>query len=213
MNVILYGATGSIGSRILNELTARGHAVTAVVRHPGKLPVGTNSRCDDLSDVDRIAQIILGANAVVSAYNPPPDDTDQIVGVTARQIEAVRRVGDGIRLIVVGGAAQLEVAPGVTALEAGLAAGLIPQEWVPPARSHGKALDLLRASDINWTYFAGAPLFEPGQRTGKFRLGTDQLITDENGGWSRISFEDYAVALADEIERPAHQRARFTIGY
>lgn len=213
MNVILYGATGSIGSRILNELATRGHKVTAVVRHPEKLPAGTNSRCDDLSDVDRIAQIILGADAVVSAYNPPADDTDQIVGVTERQITAIREVGNGTRLIVVGGAAQLEVAPGLTALEAGLAAGMIPQEWVAPARSHGKALDLLKASDINWTYFAGAPLFEPGQRTGKFRLGTDKLITDENGGWSRISFEDYAVALVDELEHPAHERGRFTIGY
>ena len=213
MNVILYGATGSIGSRILNELTTRGHDVTAVVRHPEKLPAGTKSRCDDLSDVDRIVQIIGGADAVVSAYNPPPDDTDQIVDVTKRQIEAIRKVGNGARLIVVGGAAQLEVAPGKTALEAGLAAGMIPPEWVAPARSHGKALDLLKTCDINWSYFAGAPVFEPGQRTGKFRLGTNNLITDENGGWSRISFEDYAVALVDELESPAHERGRFTIGY
>ena len=213
MNVILYGATGGIGSRILNELIKRDHDVTAVVRHPERLPPKTKSRCDDLNDVDRIAQIIRGADAVVSAYNPPPDDTDQIVGVTERQIAAIRKVGNGTRLIVVGGAAQLEVAPGLTALEAGLAAGMIPAEWVAPARSHGKALDLLRTCDINWTYFAGAPLFEPGQRTGKFRLGTDKLITDENGGWSRISFEDYAVALVDELESPAHERGRLTIGY
>ena len=213
MNVVLYGASGSIGSRILNELTRRGHDVTAVVRHLEKLPAGTRCRWDDLSDVDRIVQIIREAGAVVSAYNPPPDDSDQIVGVTERQIAAIRKVGNGTRLIVVGGAAQLEVAPGLTALEAGLAAGIIPQEWVAPARSHGKALDLLKACDINWTYFAGAPLFEPGQRTGKFRLGTDKLITDDDGGWSRISFEDYAVALVDELERPAHERGRFTIGY
>jgi uncharacterized protein len=213
MNVILYGASGSIGSRILNELMTRGHNVTAVVRNPEKLPNGVHSKRDDLSALDRIAEVIRGADAVISAYAPPPGDTDQIVGVTERQIAAIRKVGNGTRLIVVGGAAQLEVAPGVTALEAGLAAGMIPPEWVPPARSHGKALDLLKACDINWTYFAGAPLFEPGQRTGKFRLGTDQLITDENGGWSRISFEDYAVALVDELERPAHVRGRFTIGY
>lgn len=213
MNVILYGATGNIGSRILNELTMRGHDVTAVVRHPERLPVATKSLRDDLSDIDRIAQVVLGTDAVVSAYAPPPEDSDQIIGVTERQIEAIRKVGNGTRLIVVGGAAQLEVAPGLTALEAGLAAGVIPQEWVAPARSHGKALDLLKACDINWTYFAGAPLFEPGERTGKFRLGTDQLITDAKGGWSRISFEDYAVALADELEHPAHERGRFTIGY
>jgi putative NADH-flavin reductase len=213
MNVILYGATGKIGSRILSELTTRGHNVTAAVRNPDKLRGGVSSKRDDLSDVDRIAEVIRGADAVVSAYAAPPNDTDQIVAVTERQIAAIRRVGNGTRLIVVGGAAQLEVAPGVTALEAGLAAGIIPQEWVAEATSHGKALDLLKSCDINWTYFARAPLFGPGERTGKFRLGTDKLITDENGGWSRISFEDYALALVDELEHPAHERGRLTIGY
>src|SRR5579863_7496875 len=150
MNVILYGATGNIGSRILNELTTLFHDVTAVARHPEKLPAGTKKRCDDLSDTDRIAQIIHGADAVVSAYAPPPDDTDQIVGVTERQIEAICKNGNGTRLIVVGGAAQSEVAPGGTALEAGLAAGVIPQEWVAPAESHGMVLNLLKQRDINW---------------------------------------------------------------
>jgi uncharacterized protein len=209
MNVILIGASGNAGSRILHELQSRNHRVTAVVRHPEKLPAGVNSTRDDLSDTGRIAQIIRGADAVISAYKPPEDDTDEIVEVTRRQIEAIRKVGNGTRLVVVGGAASLEIAPGITAL----VAGVLPPEWVPIATSHGKALDLLRASDINWTYFSPAAFFEPGERTGKFRLGTEQLLTDANGNWSRISFEDYAVALVDELESPAHERSRFTIGY
>jgi putative NADH-flavin reductase len=207
MKVILYGASGRSGSRILKELQARGHDVTAVVRHPESLPAGTRSLRDDLSDVDHIAQIIDGSDAVISAYMPPQDDTDQLVAVTERQIAAVRKAGNP-RLIVVGGAASLEVAPGVTLL----ASGHLPPEWVPIAASHAKALDVLKASDINWTYFSPAGFFEPGERTGKFRLGDSSLIVDSQGQ-SRISMEDYAIALVDELEDPKHERARFTIGY
>jgi uncharacterized protein len=208
MNVVLYGATGKSGIRILTELLSRGHSVTAVARKPIGIPANVKTVKDDLSDVNKIATIISGADAVVSAYAPPQDDTDQLLGVTERQIEAVRKAGKNTRLIVVGGAGSLEVAPGVTILQS----GDLPAEWVPIATSHEKALALLKASDINWTYFSPAGFFEPGTRTGKFRLGTDQLISDAEGN-SRISMEDYAIALVDELEKPAHQRARFTIGY
>ena len=154
------------------------------------------------------ASLISGSDAVISAYAPPQDDTDQLLGVTERQIEAVRKAGKNIRLIVVGGAGSLEVAPGVTVLQS----GHLPAEWIPIAASHEKALRLLEKSDINWTYFSPAAFFEPGERTGKFRLGTNQLVADAQGN-SRISMEDYAIALVDELEKPAHQRARFTIGY
>ena len=207
MKVILYGASGNAGSRILKELQNRGHDVTAVVRNPERLPAGTKSLRDDLSNVDRIAEIVSGADAVVSAYMPPPGDTDQLVAVTQRLIEAVRN-NKNIRLIVVGGAASLEVSPGVTLLSS----GHLPKEWLAIATSHAEALKLLKSSDINWTYFSPAGFFEPGARTGKFRLGKDQLVTGANGE-SRISYEDYAVALVDELERPANIRARFTIGY
>ena len=208
MNVILYGATGKSGVRILTELLSRGHNVTAVARNPTGLPTGVKTVKDDLSDVNNIAAVISGTDAVISAYAPPPDDTDQLLGVTERQIEAVRRVGKNTRLIVVGGAGSLEVAPGVTILQS----GHLPAEWIPIATSHEKALELLKKSDINWTYFSPAGFFEPGERTGKFRLGTNQLIADAQGN-SRISMEDYAIALVDELEKPSHQRARFTIGY
>ena len=208
MNVVLYGATGKSGSRILTELLSRGHSVTAVARNPVGLPANVKTVKDDLSDVNKTAAIISGADAVVSAYAPPPDDTDQLLGVTERQIEAVRKAGKNIRLIVVGGAGSLEVAPGVTILRS----GHLPAEWVPIAASHEKALRLFEKSDINWTYFSPAGFFEPGDRTGHFRLGDNKLIADTKGN-SRISMEDYAIALVDELERPAHERARFTIGY
>jgi uncharacterized protein len=207
MKVVLYGASGNAGSRILQELQSRGHQVVAAVRNPEKLLAGTKSVRDDLSNTGRIAEIITGSDSVISAYMPPPNDTDQLVAVTSRLIEAVRKAGNP-RLIVVGGAASLEVAPGLTLL----ASGHLPAPWIPIATSHAKALEVLKASDIPWTYFSPAAFFEPGQRTGKFRLGKDQLITDAKGD-SRISFEDYAIALVDELENPAHIRERFTIGY
>ena len=207
MKVVLYGASGNSGSRILHELQSRGHEVTAVVRNPEKLPAGTKSVRDDLSSVDRIAEIIAGSDAVVSAYMPPPEDTDQLVAVTGRLVDAVRKAGNP-RLVVVGGAASLEVAPGLTLL----ASGHVPEAWLPIATSHAKTLELLKSSEIPWTYFSPAGFFEPGQRTGKFRLGKDRLITDDRGE-SRISYEDYAIAFVDELEQPANIRQRFTIGY
>lgn len=208
MKVVVYGATGKTGSRIVAELLSRAHNVIAVARDTAGLPAGVKAEKDDLSDVDRIAAVISGADTVVSAYAPPPGDTDQLIGVTERQIAALHKAGGNIRLIVVGGAASLEVAPGLTLLNS----GHLPAEWLPIATSHEKVLRLLEKSDINWTYFSPAAFFEPGTRTGKFRLGGNQLISDAQGN-SRISMEDYAIALVDELEKPAHQRARFTIGY
>jgi putative NADH-flavin reductase len=207
MNVVLYGATGKAGSRILTELLSRSHRVTAVARDISRLPAGVAAKQDDLSNADYIAAIISGADAVVSAYGPPFDDPDRLIGVTERLITAVEKAGD-LRLLVVGGAASLEVAPGVSLLDS----GHLPAAWVPIATAHAKVLKLLQASDIAWTYFSPAAYFEPGERTGKFRLGTNHLIADAQG-ISRISMEDYAIALVDELETPAHLRARFTIGY
>jgi uncharacterized protein len=207
MNVVLYGATGNSGQRILNELTNRGHQVTAVARDTSKIPSTIKAVEDDLSSVEAIASIIAGADVVVSAYAPPQDNTDALLGVTERQIAAVKKTG-AARLIVVGGAGLLEVAPGVTLI----ASGYLPEAYLPIAKSHEKALSILKASDINWTYFSPAGYFEAGERTGKFHLGTTNLIANEKGD-SRISFEDYAVALVDEIETPAHERGQLSIGY
>ena len=207
MNVVLYGATGNSGSSILQELVNRGHRVTAVARDTSKLPATVTAIRDDLSSVDKIASTIAGADVVISAYAPPPTDSDALLGVTEREIQAVKKAGKA-RLIVVGGAGLLEVAPGVSLI----ASGHLPAEYLPIATAHQKALEILKKSDVNWTYFSPGAYFVPGERTGKFRLGTTSLITDAKGE-SRISFQDYAIALVDEIEKPAHERGQMSIGY
>jgi putative NADH-flavin reductase len=213
MNIVLYGATGHAGSRILNELLSRGHKVTAIVRDPAKLKPQPNLtiKQGDVHSAAAIAANIQGADAVVSAYGPPPDDTGQLLTVTQNFIDAIKQTatsGKAPRFLYVGGAASLEVAPGVTLLES----GHLPAEWQPIAKSHSDALNLIKKSDINWTSFSPAAFFEPGQRTGRFRLGKDRLISDALGN-SKISMEDYAIALVDELEKPQHERQRFTIGY
>jgi hypothetical protein len=210
VKVALYGATGQAGSRILKELLSRGHKVIAIARDPAKLAERSPDalvRQDDLSDPRAIAAAIDGAEAVVSAYGPPKDNPDAIVGITERQIEAIGRTA-GTRLVVVGGAGGLYVAPGVTLLES----GYLPEAYQPIVKAHIRAFNLLRASKIDWTYFAPAAYFEPGTRTGKYRLGADELIANAQQE-SRISMEDYAIALVDELEQPKHRRQRFSIGY
>jgi putative NADH-flavin reductase len=209
MNVVVYGATGHSGSEIVKELLSRGHKVTGVARKVDSLKSqpGLTVKTDDLSDVDAIAAIVKGADAVVNAYAPPVDKPDELLGVTERQIAAVKKAG-APRLLVVGGAGLLEVAPGVTLIKS----GYLPAEYLPIATSHEKALAVLRGSDINWTYLSPGAYFVPGERTGKFRLGTKELVADAKGE-SKISFADYAIALVDEIEKPAHERASFSVGY
>ncbi|QSR20375.1 NAD(P)-dependent oxidoreductase [Novosphingobium sp. KA1] len=216
MKVVVLAATGQAGRTVLSELISRGHEVIAVARNPDRLPSSIQSVRDDLGSAARIAQIIAGADAVVSAYGPPKDDkrffsdesyTDILAVMAERFVEAVRTAGVP-RLIFVGGAGSLEFSPGVTVLDS----GHWPEILFPIAKSHMKAFAALRASGINWTYFSPPMLIEPGVRTGKFRLGGDAAIFDESGK-SWVSFEDYAVALVDELESPAHERARFTIGY
>ena len=210
MKVALYGSTGKSGSRILQELVSRGHRVTVIVRNAAKLPQlgpGVLVKQDDLSDPKKIAAAIDGADAVISAYAPPQDDPDEIVGVTQRQVDALEH-GSNARLLVVGGAGGLNVAPGVTLVDS----GHLPEAYLPIAKAHIKALGVLKASTIDWTYLAPAAYFTPGERTGKFRLGKDELIANERQE-SRISMEDYAIALVDELEKPKYRRQRFSVGY
>ncbi|CAM2146418.1 NAD(P)-dependent oxidoreductase [Paraburkholderia tropica] len=220
MKIALLAATGRAGLTILAELVARGHSVVAVARNPSKLPEplpGTVQVVrDDLGDAERLAQIIAGVDAVVSAFGPATSDprfttdtsyTDQLVEVTERVIAAVDQAAIP-RLLVVGGAGSLQFSPGVRVLES----GHWPAPYVPIATSHVKAFAALRASTIDWTYFSPPILIQPGERTGKFRLGKDDLIRDADGK-SHVSFEDYAVAVVDELEQPQNRRARFTVGY
>jgi putative NADH-flavin reductase len=196
----------------VNELLSRKHQVIAIVRRPdsgGALESreGVTVAVDDLSDASRTAQTIKGADAFVSAYAPPADNVEELVSVTKRLVEATA-LSEVPRFLMVGGAGSLEVAPGVTLI----ASGYLPPEWLPIAEAHSQALEVLRASSINWTSLSPASYFDPGERTGHFRLGSDNLIADAKGD-SRISMEDYAIALVDELENPQHEKGRFSIGY
>lgn len=209
MQVVVYGATGRAGSCIVQELLRRGHEVTGGARS-AELPRSSGVarwRTDDLSDVGHTAQVIRGADAVISAYAPPREATDELVGVCERLAEAVEQANVP-RLLVVGGAGVLKVAPGITLIQS----GKLPPEWVPIAVSHEKALAALRSTKIDWTYVSPAAMFEPGKRTGRYRVSKDTLLSDAEGR-SQISMEDYAIALVDELEEPRHQRDSFAVAW
>ncbi|AVM57783.1 3-beta hydroxysteroid dehydrogenase [Bacteroides heparinolyticus] len=214
-NVVLIGATGFVGSAVLNELVERGHKVTAVVRDIDKLPkhVLVVAVKEDVGNVDAIAEIARGKDAVISAYNPGwmnPDIKALIETNYPKILQAVKKSGVG-RLLIVGGAGTLFVKPGLRVVDS----GAIPAEIMDGVRPLGNFyLDtLMNENDIDWVFFSPAGTFdEKGGKTGKFRLGKDDLIVDENGN-SHISVQDYAVAMVDELEKPAHHKTRFTIGY
>ncbi len=213
MKVALIGASGMIGSRVRKELISRGHSVIAIVRDPAKVvaEAGVTVAKADVNDVDGLAGVLRRADAVVSAYGPGPGNEQLVIPATKAILAAAKQAGVK-RVILVGGAASLFVAPGVTVLTS----GHLPAEWVGIATAHSDLLKLLRTTDlgegVEWTYFSPAAFIQPGERTGKFRLGKDDLVVDAQGQ-SRISAEDYAVALVDELERPQHVREHFTIGY
>jgi len=203
MKVAVIGATGHAGTRITSELLDRGHQVTAIVRNPGKVPSKPNlvARQGDVFDVEGLAALLKGHDVVVSSVHFGASDPEKLIA-------AVKAAGVR-RYIVVGGAGSLEVAPGLKLFDA----PGFPAEYLTEAKKGGVFLDRLRAETaLDWTFISPSAFFIPGQRTGKFRLGADQLLTAADGK-SSISFEDYAVALADEVETPAHVRQRFTVGY
>lgn len=202
MKVALIGATGSIGSRVLEELASRGHDVTAIVRKPEAVPLraGVTARKGDADDEAALAALLAGHDAVISAVPFLKSNPRKL-------IEAVRASGVG-RYLVVGGAGSLEVAPGVRLVDT----PDFPPAYKAEATAGAAFLGILRQErELDWTFLSPSALIHPGERTGTFRLGTDQLLTNAQG--SSISFEDYAVALVDELERPAHSRRRFTVGY
>jgi len=203
MKIAVIGASGNAGSRITKELAGRGHAVTAIARNPAKIAVQQNvtAKTGDVMDQAGLAQLLAGHDVAISSVHFLDSDPAKLIG-------AAKASGVG-RYLVVGGAGSLEVAPGVALVTT----PNFPAQYKAEAEKGGAFLDLLRQEkDLNWTFLSPSALFVPGKRTGKFRLGTDQLLTGSDGK-SWISFEDFAVALADEIERPAHIKRRFTVGY
>lgn len=214
-NVTLIGASGFVGTAILNELLARGHRVTAVVRNPGKIGIKSPSLTvvqADVTDTSALVAACKGRDAVISAYNPGwtnPNIYEETLRNYPLILEAVRQSGVR-RLLCVGGAGTLFCAPGLRVVDS----GAIPDAIMGGVRSLGEFYlnTLMNEKEIDWIFFSPAGTLEPGKRTGKFRLGKDDLIVDENGN-SHISVEDYAVAMVDELENPKHHYERFTIGY
>lgn len=215
-NVLLIGATGFVGSAILSELVARGHKVTAVARNIDKVlkndnvtPVKT-----DVANVDEIAKLAEGENAIISAYNPGwanPDIKKLIETNYPNILEAAKKSGVK-RLLIVGGAGTLFVKPGLRVVDS----GAIPAAIMDGVRPLGDFYlnTLTKENDIDWIFLSPAGTFdEKGERTGEFRLGKDDLIVDPKTGTSHISVQDYAVAMVDELEKPAHHKERFTLGY
>lgn len=213
MNVALLGATGFVGAALLKEALDRGHTVTAISRNPAKLGKrnGLIPRAGDVYDPASLAALIQGNDAVISAFNPGWKDpnlyADQVRGTTS--IISAVKMASIKRVLWVGGAGGLTIKPGLRVVDS-------PDmpEWVRPGSlATINALEQLRQEpELEWTFLAPSAEMAPGERTGKFRLGGDQLLVDSDGQ-SKISVEDFAVAMIDEMEHPDHLRERFTVGY
>jgi putative NADH-flavin reductase len=213
MNIALIGATGFVGSALLQELLQRGHRVTALARNPGKLAArdGLKVVQADVLDAKQVAQAVEGHDAVVSAYNPGWGEArlgELFLQGTQAIVDGAKRSGVK-RLLVVGGAGSLYVAPGVQLVDT----PAFPAEWKEGALAARDALDLIRREDtLDWSFVSPAAMLAPGERTGRFRIGQDDLLMD-GAKPAGISTADLAVAIVDEIESPRHVRQRFTAAY
>ena len=212
MNIGIIGATGTIGQRILNEALSRGHNVTAFAREESRIPAEKGKvtwEVADVLDADSLAWAIGGQDVVISSYGPGQARDPQTIVAAAHALLKAMEKHPGTRVIFVGGAGSLEVKPGLQLVDS----GAIPDAYKAVVLAHRDALNVFRqAPGKKWTFFSPAGFISPGERTGKFRLGGDQLIVGEDGQ-SRISCEDYAVAMLDEAEKGQFIGKRFTVGY
>jgi putative NADH-flavin reductase len=213
MKIALIGATGYVGAALLEEALNRGHQVTALVRNPQKLPQHANldAQQADVHDVAALAEQLRGHDVVLSAFNPgwgQADIREQFIAGSRAITSATKQAGVQ-RLLVVGGAGSLYVAPGQQLIDT----PNFPAEYKEGAEGARQALNLLRdEQELQWTFLSPAALLQPGPRTGQFRIGGEQLLMDGDAP-AHISVADLAVALLDEAEQPQHIRQRFTVAY
>jgi putative NADH-flavin reductase len=212
MRIVVFGAGGRVGSRTVAEALERGHEVTAVVRDPAAHESlhgdGLAVVAGDATDPTSVAETASGHDLAISTVGSGFGKAPETLPAAARGLlEGLSRAGVG-RLIVLGGAGSLEVAPGVRVIDT----PDFRPEWKPDALAQAEALELYRSAttDVDWTYVSPAAVLEPGERTGEYRTGEDRLLVDDEGN-SSISMEDFAVALLDEAESAAHVRRRFTV--
>jgi putative NADH-flavin reductase len=212
MKIALIGSTGNVGSRILAEALRRGHDVTALVRDPAKLTPRPKltTKPVDVNDTEALAAALKGQDVLISSFTPPRGvpNYEQMAKAGYRSIVAAAKKA-GVRLIAVGGAGSLLLPDGTAVVDG----PHFPAEYKTESSTFRDILEGFRKEkELNWTVLSPAAFFAPGERTGKFRLGGDAFMTDASGQ-SRISMEDYAVALLDEVEKPAHVRQRFSVAY
>ena len=215
MKIALIGATGFVGTAVLAELLARDHHVTALARHPSKVDVRPNvtARALDVNDTAAVAAAVRGHDAVISAFNPgwdAPELYAQFMKGSAA-IDAGVEASGVKRLLVVGGAGSLFVAPGVQMVDTPEFATHVPPNIIPGAKAARDALTALRGNTaLDWTFLSPPAMLAPGERTGRYRVGGDDLLM-AGPAPAGISVADLAVAIAHEIETPKHVRARFTV--
>jgi putative NADH-flavin reductase len=213
MKIALIGASGFVGSKVLAEALQRGHQISALARHPARLApqAGVTAVAVDVADAEQVARAVAGHDAVVSAFNGPRGNLE----FRTIYVNAVRAILEGVkrsgvkRVQLVGGAGSLFVAPGVQLVDT----PQFPAEYRTEAQAAREALNMIREeATLDWSFVSPAPILAPGQRTGRFRLGGEQVLMngDKPGN---ISVEDLAVAIVDELETPRHLRQRFTLAY
>ena len=215
MKIALIGATGFVGTALVAELLQRGHQVTALARNPAKLDARPNltAKALDAYDPDAVAAAVKGHDAVVSAFNPGWDDPalyDQFMKGSQAIVGGVEQSGVK-RLLVVGGAGSLFVAPGVQLVDTPEFLSHVPPNIVPGAKAARDALTAMRGNtSLEWTFLSPPAMLAPGDRTGKYRVGGEELLM-AGAAPAGIPVTDLAVALVDELETPRHVRARFTV--
>jgi len=207
MKIALIGATGYVGAKLLAEALDRGHQVTAIVSDASKLAdhASLAAVSADATDPGTLVRHVTGHDVIISSYNPGRDTTG---AATRAIVDGVKRAGVA-RFLVVGGAGSLKLPNGERVVDQ----PGFPSEWKAGALATSAFLDQLQdETELDWVFLSPAAMLTPGTRSGSYRTGKDELLTDKVGE-SRISLEDYAVAMLDEAERPKHHRERFTVAY
>lgn len=211
MKVVLFGAGGRIGKVLRDEILHRGHRLQSAYHHLEGIgsPNESETRIAiDISSATNVAAAVSGQDAVISAIGPGRDKEPKIIEHAAVALCEGLRLAGVKRLIVVGGAGTLELRPGVMRLDD----SSYPEQFRQSGETQKSALIKFASSDLDWTYISPPIAFQPGKRTGRYRIGKNAVMFDD-AGKSHISFEDYAVALVDEMERGAHPRQRITFAY
>ena len=210
MKIAILGAKGNVGSVLVEEALSRGYEVLALVKDKNNYnaKVGVEVKEVDALNKDTLVKGFEGIKIAVSAFGPKDGSENDLLIATRNLIDAAKEANVD-RFLAIGGAGSLFVSEGVTLANS----GLLPEEWLPVVNAHVEALKVIKSeTELNWTVLRPSSFFQSGERTGKFKIGTDYLLADSDGK-SHISFQDYAVALFDEIDNGEFIKKAFTVGY